>query len=396
MRILMVSTTSPSALKPRLISFAKALSAEGHEVRIIAATDYSWGRAKSELGDTHGHEAAVVQLRYDLTMLRVLRGACSVATRKASSETALYDDPDLRRAVHDACAAFHPDVVHVDRMRAYSLAPHSYPLVLDLTDPRGVNYGTPPGRSNLSRRGVLEQFRRSVDLRQARREEVELAKDHVVITASPTTASMLVEAGRRAELTGWVPNAVFHAPMPIVQLPLGRHHLVMSGNLAYPPNAEAIGRFINLVSNVRLRHPEAEASVVGAQPSRSIQRAVHSAGIGLFSDVQSVPETLHGIGATLAVSPQRLAFGFPNRVIDASLAGIPSALGAATVAMLPPEAARLFVDSGEVRAQVDELMVRPEIGRTQVTALREWILTCCAPKAVAVRLEQLYRRAGAQ
>ncbi len=141
MRITAVTTSVPGPQKPRLLGFVRALTAAGHDVSVVATADLSLGGGAK--ADEQGRAlmkqmgVPVTQVPFTPAPLHIVRSTISVALRRRSSETALYDSQRLAEQFAVAVEATRPDVVHVDRVRAVPLIRAlAVPFVVDLTDPR--------------------------------------------------------------------------------------------------------------------------------------------------------------------------------------------------------------------------------------------------------------------
>ncbi|WNG48582.1 glycosyltransferase [Archangium minus] len=99
--------------------------------------------------------------------------------------------------------------------------------------------------------------------------------------------------------------------------------LIFTGNMAYPPNQEAVSWFVRQVwPLLRPRWPRLQLEIVGADPPASI-RALAGPG----SNIQvlgRVPKMEERLGkATVAICPMQSGSGIQNKVLEAMATGTP-------------------------------------------------------------------------
>jgi hypothetical protein len=402
MRVTIVTTTTPGALKPRTMSFAESLRRAGHHVRLVLCTDVSLGmnedfdrRARQQLENRGFHVTAVETGPPPPS--RVLR---HMLTAGASSEVAAYADPGLARRVRDCVEAGNPDVVHVDRTRGLQLVERlDRPVVVDLTDPRGF-LGPPPLRRDTARyrETMLDAARHLVDIGPARREERRAAGSVPCLTASPESARAMIESGLPAANVTAVPNATAREARRDPTPGRGRHapRLAMTGNYRYAPNVLAIRDLQEALVYTRSGWID-RTLLIGAHGSRRSMVAARRLGFGLVVDVDSVPDALVREEVDVCVAPHAVLRGFPNRVVDAVYhAGKPIVVSAATARMLPPAVAETLpvVDAphefGCVLDSVLDSSTAESVEKAQAA-----IENSCDQSVVAEALQRVYARAVA-
>ncbi|MFY0523476.1 glycosyltransferase [Archangium gephyra] len=99
--------------------------------------------------------------------------------------------------------------------------------------------------------------------------------------------------------------------------------LIFTGNMAYPPNQEAVCWFVRQVwPLLRPRWPRLQLEIVGAEPPASI-RALAGPG-GNIQVLGRVPMMEERLGkATVAICPMQSGSGIQNKVLEAMASGTP-------------------------------------------------------------------------
>jgi hypothetical protein len=152
-------------------------------------------------------------------------------------------------------------------------------------------------------------------------------------------AALLTRWERR--LSGWVAAQLVTSPVDAAELPSqpemhvlgnsvevpasgGSAHrerdidVILTGNMAYPPNADAAAWLSEAIAPALWRRrPQTAVWVVG----RDAARLVLDKRIQVRADVPEIAEYLQR--AKLAVAPLRIGTGTPNKVLEAMAAGTP-------------------------------------------------------------------------
>jgi len=405
MRVTAVTTTMPGPRKPRLSSFIRALRLAGHDVSVVATSDFSQagGSAVDDEGLAALRELAVpfTHVPYVLSASQFARALASVSLRRACTETALYDSRLLAERVSAAVEATHPDVVHVDRVRTLPLVRRlAAPTVVDVTDPRLGTYRHYRHAEQLRplRVSLPATMRAWLDQRPAVREEASGLRGIPTLAASELGREMLLGAGADPACVWQVPNAVF--PSERAEPPGKRTDSLvvgMSGNLSYPPNVLGFEALAKDIAPVLRRELGARIVVIGSSPHRLLVRTAKRAGVEIHADVASVPATIRRLGISVMVSPQRISTGFPNRVVDAIYrAGVPIVASPETVRGLPEELAlSIPVAAGPDEWLQQVRMLAAGARRDLIVELQGHIDDACGPGVVVDTLIAAYGRAKA-
>jgi len=343
MKVVAVTTTWPNERKPRLLGILRALRFGGHDVALVAVTDHSLGGKRTvDDGAINALRSIGVDVHlvdYEFGLRVAATAAFLAASRRASSDVAVYGSRALARKVACVIEAKAADIVHVDRTRAASFVNGiPLPIVLDVVDPRSVfcTQLARPGDLRPRHVAAAERARALFDRSIAEREEAELRTVQRVLVASDIGRTALLEAGLDSDAVVVVPNAV--APderaVPMVSQPGNPVRLALSGNLAYPPNVFAVGRLATDTLPAVRAQQIVEVDLIGSNPGRYVRRLARREGWRLAANVPSVPHELRC--STIAVAPHEICGGFPNRLLDSVYrAGLPLVSSPVVAATLP-------------------------------------------------------------
>jgi hypothetical protein len=398
-RITAVTTTMPGPLKPRLWGFTRALRLAGHDVCVVATSDFSQGRgsgagedpeALGELG------VPVTSVPYALSARQVASAIASVALRRSCTETALYDSKPLAERVMAAVDASDPDVVHVDRVRTLALVRElAAPTVVDVTDPRLGTYEhyRRAGQLRPVAVGASATLRAWLDRRPAVREEARGLRRVPTLVASEIGREVLLGAGADPARVWQLPNAVF-ADERVEPLAEQGEQLVvgMSGNFSYPPNVLGFETLAKDIAPELVRELGARIVAIGSSPHRQVVRTARRAGIEIHANVRSVPETIRELGVSVMLSPQRISTGFPNRVVDAVYrAGVPVLVSPETARGMPADLAPHVpvADTPEEWLRQTSDLAGAASGEA-ISELQERIEGACGPVVVLDTLTSAY------
>ncbi|HET9769220.1 MAG TPA: glycosyltransferase [Thermoanaerobaculia bacterium] len=257
-----------------------------------------------------------------------------------------FRQPDLGRRLR-ALAPRH-DVVVLQLVR---LLPHlrdvgDVPLVVDLIDCLSLNAATRADFDRLPLRPALRAEARRLAAAEARL--ISAARTALVVSERDRQALVRVAApalaGRIAVAPIAMPEAAAAGPVP--RPPHGDPTIMLTGNLGYFPNRDALRFFVAEVwPALRRAEPSARLIVAGDRPSGATARRVAAAGGTLVSRPPELRSLL--AGATVAVAPLRCGSGVPLKVLDAWAAGAPVVASpfAAAGAGAEPERDLLVADS---------------------------------------------------
>lgn len=145
----------------------------------------------------------------------------------------------------------------------------------------------------------------------------------------------------------------------------GEPILVMTGNLGYFPNVDAVTWWLREVwPDLKRAQPDVRLVVAGARPTRAVRQAVKKAGVQLLE----APEDLRSVlsQATLALAPLRCGSGVPIKILEAWAVGVPvlvSWAAAGTSGRLGEDFVQAGPDPAEWVAAIGRLLADPAAGR---------------------------------
>ena len=230
-----------------------------------------------------------------------------------------YTDPVMRRKVAEVIEDLRPDLVyaHTIRMAEY-LVDVPQPKILAMQISMRLNYG----RLAKHHRSLLRRLVYRVEAWRAARYEPRIARrfdrcllisehdvaalgtprpDNIVVNPHGVDFRTFTSAGREAAEDGV---------------------LVFTGNMAYPPNADAVEWFAaEILPLVRRQVPGARLRVVGADPLPSVTALAEDPAVEVTGRVPDLRPYLDG--AMVAIDPLRVGAGLQNKVLEGLSMGVP-------------------------------------------------------------------------
>jgi len=344
---------------------------------------------------TAGQLAPVEALceRVHVVVHRPWRAALQTAAGLLSSrplQVSYYRSARLRRVLDAVLAGEAFDAVHLSliRMAPYAwelaAAPRAVPVVLDLVDCISLNL-----LSRLDeRRGPLRALY-DLEYRRVRDYERAAARHFPsLVISSPVDRELL---GDRAEV---IPNGVDVDRFPF-RGPEGRdpETLIFTGNMAYPPNEEAVTWFVHRAwPLLQAKRPGLRLEIAGDSPGARVRAlAERDPRIAVLGRVPSMADHLGR--ATASVCPLQSGSGIQNKVLEAMAAGTPvvsTSVGNQGI-QATPERELLVADSAEDFAvAVDRLLGDAELRARLATYGRAFVEERFRWESHARALEALY------
>lgn len=274
----------------------------------------------------------------------------------------LLDADDVQEKLTRMVRDHRPDVVvaYCSGMARFALEPplDALPFVLDMVDVDSAKWADLSARTTGPKKWVY------------RREASTLRAFEAAVT-SHSRATLVVNERERDTLAALAPGAdvevmsngidvdAFRAPAGTVRAPA----VIFCGVLNYEPNEQGVLWFLEHVwPRVAAAQPKARFRIVGAHPTRAIQRAAAaSTAVDLIGAVPAVQP--HLWTSAVSVAPLHLARGLQNKVLEALAAGLPVVATSVVRAGLPADtqAACLEADDAEAFAgAVVSLLARGE------------------------------------
>lgn len=141
--------------------------------------------------------------------------------------------------------------------------------------------------------------------------------------------------------------------------------MIFVGNLAYPPNAEAVLWFANeILPLIRAKRPKARLVVVGTNAPSRVAALKNRPGLEFAGFAEDFRPLLWG--SAVSVCPVRLAAGRQNKILDAFATGTPVVATSLTAAGVEAEAGKQLLAADEApgfAAACLKLMQSPALGK---------------------------------
>ena len=305
-------------------------------------------------------------------------------------QVSYYRSARLRQVLDDVLSTEKFDAVHVSLIRmapyAWELvkAPRGVPVVLDLVDCLSLNLRSRLGEQRGPLRALYDlEYRRVRDYERA-------AARHFpnLVISSPVDRELL---GGRAQV---LPNGVDLERFPFRgQEGRDPETLIFTGNMAYPPNEEAVLWFVRRVwPLLQARRPGLRLEVAGASPGPRVRAlAEKDPRVSVLGRVPSMADHLGR--ATVSVCPLQSGSGIQNKVLEAMAAGTPvvsTTIGNQGI-QAAPERELLVADSPEdFAAAVERLLAEPALRARLATYARAFVEERFRWESHASALEALY------
>lgn len=394
MKILIVTPEPATALKPRVFRFAKLL-ARHHSVHLAFAEDLV-GRgvppAIRQASDVDLRLAGVTLHPLPVRWWQEGPRVISNLLRGYPLRVSLYALASLRAQVREVALCIRPDVVHVDRERAFSMAGTvDTPTVVDLADPVGWYFEQRAVRASLPRSYLC-----AMEAERLWGFEEQIAQ---FTTAVAFASDFGARTFRSRVRTGRV--AVVFNPLPespaIVACETnflnGGPSICFAGNLYYPPNVEAISRFcVDCWPAILDRIPSATLHIAGSRPSRAVRALERVAGVFVHANptrMRSILGRCH-----IAVAPLTLCAGFPNKIVDAVVEGDLAVVASPAARLGLPDAVRERLHTASCPSEWAECISRfwedPVARHEHVCALRAAMQSSLSDELVLAQLEAFY------
>ena len=269
----------------------------------------------------------------------VLAALEAIAGGKPVSLTA-FEDPQLLRWVTGTVEQHKIDTIYVfsGQMGQYVPASWRGRLIVDLVDVDSAKF-----EAYAPQRSALFGWVNAREGRLLCREEARLAgrADHTLLV-SEAEAELLAArlppgTGANISVLGNGIDAEFFNPartVPHEALTGPGPHFVFTGQMDYPPNAEAALRAIDrLMPLVRVVHPHALFHVVGRAPVPELAARDGMNGARIWGEVPDVRPFL--AAADLVLVPLAVARGVQNKVLEAMAMARPVLMTSETATGLP-------------------------------------------------------------
>jgi len=284
-----------------------------------------------------------------------------------------YSSPQMARRVDQVIREFEPDIVyaHTIRMAPYLTGAGRIPRVLAMQISMRLNYG----RLARFHKSLLRRLVYRVEAWWAGRYEPKIARcfdrclliseTDVAALGSPRPGNILINphgvdfrfftsTGSGAEESG---------------------DLVFTGNMAYPPNSDAVEWFVgDILPLIREKVPGARLTVVGAEPVRSVLALAEDPAVEVTGRVPDLRPYLDR--AQVAIDPLRVGAGLQNKVLEGMSMAVPMVVTSVANEGIGAEPGRhlLVADTpGDFAAAVVALLQDEGLRTTMGQAARRFI-----------------------
>lgn len=239
-------------------------------------------------------------------------------------QVAYYSSKLMQVSVAELVREFQPEAIycHLLRMAPYALPYRSIPTLLGLQISMALNYRRLVERS----RNPLERAFYGLELARVKAYEAEMADAFgASVLISPNDLEEMRRSSGRALnkvhlLAHGVDEGWFKPNPEATKQP---NTLVMTGNMAYPPNRDAVLYMVHeVLPLVRREIPDVHFYAVGKNPGQGLL-ALHDG--KQVTVTGEVPDTRPYLWqSSVAVVPVRVAAGLQNKLLEAMSAGIPT------------------------------------------------------------------------
>lgn len=242
--------------------------------------------------------------------------------------------------------------------------------------------------------GILSRRLKQIDAARMRRYETQAVEssNHCVVV-SEADAGLMQQLAPAAPLSV-IPNGVdidyFRPSSETAERP----HLVFTGAMGWPPNADAVLYFgREILPNIQSRFPEVQLFIVGLHPPEAVKALGQQPHIHVTGFVDDVRPYMGN--AAVYVVPLRSGSGTRLKILEALAMGkavVSTTIGAEGLEVVDGQHLLLADEPQEFAAAVCELLQNParrqalgKAGRALVEAAYDW-------KAIAAELDNVYHQ----
>ncbi len=300
----------------------------------------------------------------------------------------------FRATVAEQIRLCQPDILHLEGpgLAPYAeMAPSATKTVLSAHDSLSLRYRQFATFANSPLSKISSRFR---SFRESCFERKWYhTVDHVIVT-SDSDVDALSRAVPPGRLTA-IPNGIDFDYWKY-QFDPKPGHIVFTGNMAWPPNVDAVEFFAREVfPAVREKVPHARFMIVGASPSPRVTRLAELPGVQVTGTVPDVRPWVWD--ASVYVSPLRFGAGVKNKILEAMALGTPIVATPSSLTGSPLEDRRHALIAEEAPAigkAVLELLSDAELRQSLSISARGLVEQRYSWEAIATRFEAVYAGEG--
>jgi polysaccharide biosynthesis protein PslH len=297
-----------------------------HQVHVFCFT--TPGERDAAVSDLRNSCSAVHKVH--LSFFRSVLSAIFAFALGEPAQIGYYRSARMRAIIKSECARQPYDVIVVQLVRLAQFLPENFSglALLDMIDPLPISY-----RRSLEWRPWYSRwfFRREAD-RLARYEQRIVRRFSAALLVSQDEISEYKSLLQFQDIVS-IPHAVDTEFFSPATGPRTRGMIVLTGNLGYAPNVDAVNYFCSEVfPAVLASFPDATLWLVGTRPSAAVRRWEDGRRIFVTG---TVPDIRPYLGrAMVAVCPVRHRIGTQTKILEAMSAGTPVVASAAAISGL--------------------------------------------------------------
>ncbi|MHB0913149.1 MAG: glycosyltransferase family 4 protein [Armatimonadota bacterium] len=278
------------------------------------------------------------------------------------------------------------DLVYVDHLQMFQFVPQPAPCPV-LLDEHNVEWRIIERFAHTGNPAV-RLFARIEWPKLQRYELAACRAANVVLTVSEEDRKTLLGAGVPGERVHALPIGVEREPVP---LDPGSRTIVTFGQMAWPPNADAVTWFARTIfPRVRAAVPDARFLVIGANPPPIAGPGIEVAGF--------VPDLRAAVaGAALFVAPLRVGSGMRVKIVDAMALGLPTvttSVGCEGIPLTPGEHALVADIPEEFAKGIVRLLRDPKERERLAGSARAFVAERYSWGPILTRLDSLLAEVG--
>ena len=327
MRVLYIAPYVPSPIRVRPWNILRHLARMGRRISIVALDDgFATESIRSQLSEFCEEIRIIPHPRAAAT-----RRCLSALTTRMPFSVAHDNNPALAEAVRAITREKRFDVVHVEHLRAASIASAlgELPRIIDAVDcMTQLRLRIAGGASSLlqatfSRAEAQKLKSWEPDAYRPYRRIVMTTREEAVAMAEldPTTRLPLIEV-----INNGVDTDYFRPDFDHDSVRRERYTVIFSGKMSYIANYEAARYCLDEIApRLRIILPDSRIIIAGAKPPPwLIQKANQTEGVGIVADFEDMRPHLKR--ASVAVCPVFIGAGIQNKALEAMAMALPVVL----------------------------------------------------------------------
>jgi polysaccharide biosynthesis protein PslH len=226
-----------------------------------------------------------------------------------------------------------------------------------------------------------------------RREKTFARQFDVCLTTTRRELQTLNSYGPTAD-TDWMQNGVDHEFFKANDTAPDPNTIIFVGRMDYYPNQECMVDFCrNTLPLLRARRPDVKLLIVGAAPSRQIQKLAELPGVTVSGSVPDVRPYMRR--AAIEIAPLNIARGTQNKILEGMAMGVPVVCSELSAYGVDAEPGRHLLTASDPRGYAEailHLLEDPDARQRLAKAAREQILRAHLWSSATRRLDRILYR----